>query len=424
MAALGLDSSVGIEHGAGLAHRNVRGARQPQTRATADFLAHTGEFVDPSTAVQHGSTNSHAAYDNARFHGRTRGCAHVGGNGLVYLDGPNAAEEQARQREAERVRVRKGQLEQERGGRGQYRAPVAETTSDFFKGSYAVDSRKEKRGEVRPLADRFADPQDYAQARQHREHEHAQVRRQQISQIEAKAAARAAQRRFSHEDGRAQKHFLLDRLAGPKSQEEVERAQRIHERFQGKKASDVESDPYRSNEGKRERRSVVLVDNVVGGASGYDYDTWSRGKDRRESAVSSQEVRSRGVASRSRFENPLDGAADSSQSIVDTQMRRHSRSHSGRSRHVSRGSHNFDRAVSDEEWIHKNVGKDRPQPRRLQDFETREQRYNDSLPKEAHENPTREAEQQRVADPRGLGRGFSSRDPEFRHVVGRPTQRW
>lgn len=57
-------------------------------------------------------------------------------------------------------------------------------------------------------------------------------------------------------------------------------------------------------------------------------------------------------------------------------------------------------------------------------FETREQRYNDSLPKEAHENPTREAEQQRVADPRGLGRGFSSRDPEFRHVVGRPTQRW
>lgn len=151
---------------------------------TCGGLAAAGEFVDPSTAVQHGSTNSHAAYDNARFHGRTRGCAHVGGNGLVYLDGPNAAEEQARQRyvprarrvcpalarrsrlwatvrrEAERVRVRKGQLEQERGGRGQYRAPVAETTSDFFKGSYAVDSRKEKRGEVRPLADRFADPQE------------------------------------------------------------------------------------------------------------------------------------------------------------------------------------------------------------------------------------------------------------------------
>jgi hypothetical protein len=63
-------------------------------------------------------------------------------------------------RASARVQVKLGGLEQERHGRGQHQASPAQRTSDFFTGSYAVDPRKEKRGEARPLDARFADPHE------------------------------------------------------------------------------------------------------------------------------------------------------------------------------------------------------------------------------------------------------------------------
>ena len=63
-------------------------------------------------------------------------------------------------REANRVKVKVGGLEQELNGRGDFRAPKANAPADFFFGAQTRDPRREKRGEVRPLSERFADPQE------------------------------------------------------------------------------------------------------------------------------------------------------------------------------------------------------------------------------------------------------------------------
>eukprot|EP00037_Helgoeca_nana_P008268 m.73708 g.73708 ORF g.73708 m.73708 type:complete len:419 (+) comp18829_c0_seq3:225-1481(+) len=418
MAALGMGM-----HGRGSSRQ---GHQQPATKATSDFLAHTGEFMDPASSVQHGSTSSHATYDPSSFHGRTRGCAHVGGAGQVYLDQPDAAVELAMQKRASaRVQVKLGGLEQERHGRGQHQASPAQRTSDFFTGSYAVDPRKEKRGEARPLDARFADPHEYAHVRRAREEKHADVRQEQISQIETRAAERAAQRRFSQEDARTRdQQLMLNRVGGP-TEDEVARSNSINERYREKKVRDVESDPYRSAEGKRERRAISLLDPVVGGSSGFD--KWYDGSRHNFEAHS---VKSRGMASRSRFENTPNGVAQASQSLVDTQMRKDGALHvlpdrtdddgvyTRRHSKVSNGRYNFDHAVPEDEWVHKNVGKSKPQPRHLQDFELREQRFSDALPRKAHENPTQD-----VLEPRGKGRVVTFENPEFLQRR-RPTHRW
>eukprot|EP00038_Savillea_parva_P020800 m.32534 g.32534 ORF g.32534 m.32534 type:complete len:436 (+) comp4897_c0_seq2:247-1554(+) len=408
--------------------------RQPQTRAPADFLAHTEELLDPTQVIQHGSTNSHAAYDHRAFHGRTRGCAHIeahGQGGLVYLDKPQREADMQREREANRVKVKVGGLEQELNGRGDFRAPKANAPADFFFGAQTRDPRREKRGEVRPLSERFADPQEYARIQQEREREVMEFRKEQVSQIEARAAERAAQRKISRQRAQDAEREAMYGVRGPKSEDERARAARINERHRERHAQDVQSDPYRCMEGKRERRAVVLLDPVVGGASGYDYhQKWYQ----RDRASQAAVLGTR--ASESRFENPSPSGAQQSNSIVDTHMRKdgnmfnnHPVRHDGagspdarRRGEVTRGKHNFDRAVNEDEWVHRNVGNNHPHPRRLQDFDSREQRHIESLPPQPYENPTRDIEKRQYMEARGLG--FIEKNPEFIQGVRRASERW
>lgn len=285
-------------------------------------------------------------------------------------------------------------------------------------------------------------PSRYAHVRRAREEKHADVRQEQISQIETRAAERAAQRRFSQEDARTRdQQLMLNRVGGP-TEDEVARSNSINEvrhsrcsataclqhrgrrarclalrsadvqsiacfccvqRYREKKVRDVESDPYRSAEGKRERRAISLLDPVVGGSSGFDkwyvlsssifFFLFLQGDRDFECTLTTcvgrydgsrhnfeaHSVKSRGMASRSRFENTPNGVAQASQSLVDTQMRKDGALHvlpdrtdddgvyTRRHSKVSNGRYNFDHAVPEDEWVHKNVGKSKPQPRHLQE---------------------------------------------------------
>mmetsp|Transcript_26228 Transcript_26228/g.68894 ORF Transcript_26228/g.68894 Transcript_26228/m.68894 type:complete len:445 (+) Transcript_26228:315-1649(+) len=428
---------------AGRGRLRAGSARPMNSSSASDFLAHTAELVDPTVTVQHGTTNGYGSYRGDAYYGRSRGCAHYDHGKVLYLDKPPTEKSAP----AGPAKIRRGDLHREMHQQGPYLPPVGKATGDFYSGAHSVDSRKEKRGEPRPLGERFSDPDEYARAQHRREMENARFRQQQVSQIEERAAARVERRRAS---ARERARFMLDEPEGVVTPERESRSKDILDRYHRRKGPqgkgrEVGDDPFRSVQGKRERRSVVLLEPVVGGAGGATYhDRWYKSNDRRPKGVADATVaaeledkpaaygKSVGV-DRTLFQPPPGEVPEASQSIVDLRLRKDGNiynnhpmrdgaggPHARRVYQVTQGRHFEDRAVAEEQWINAGLGRNATQPRPRGSIEESIQRSEEAMPRMAHEDRYPEADRRR--DPRSKGRYVNGRNAEFNQLRSGP--RW